>query len=82
MLARSVDRLPEPDAVSSGYRWEPKWDGYRALAFIDDSGRVEIYGRRGTLLAGAFPEIVGQLFAWMPEGTVVDRVTSSSPVAV
>jgi ATP-dependent DNA ligase len=70
MLARSVDRLPPPSA--GGFRYEPKFDGYRALARIGEDGSVSVHSRRGVPLHQAFPEIVGALYAYLPAGTVVD----------
>lgn len=70
MLARSIERLPPPR--SGGWRYEPKFDGYRALATIGDDSSVLVHSRRGTPLGPAFPEIVGALYAHLPAGTVVD----------
>jgi ATP-dependent DNA ligase len=38
-------------------RYEPKWDGYRCLAFRDGPP-ISIYSKRGTLLNRYFPEVV------------------------
>src|SRR5690606_23792619 len=72
MLARSVDRIPEPGSRPDGWRYEPKWDGYRQIAIVDDFGSVRIYSRRGTRLEEAFPELVGDLYASVPRATVID----------
>jgi bifunctional non-homologous end joining protein LigD len=40
--------------------WEPKLDGYRALAFIDSKG-VQLRSRRGLDLAKDFPALVAEL---------------------
>ncbi|MEQ4208490.1 ATP-dependent DNA ligase [Actinopolymorpha sp. B17G11] len=70
MLAKSVDRLPAPR--TGGWVYEPKLDGYRAQAHIDDNGVVHIYTRRGVLLDQVFPELTGAVVAGLPPGTVVD----------
>ena len=45
MLAKLERSLPR-----DGYVYEPKWDGFRALAFRDD-GAVELQSRHGNPLA-------------------------------
>ncbi|GAA5035229.1 ATP-dependent DNA ligase [Actinopolymorpha pittospori] len=70
MLAKSIDRLPP--LPPGGLRYEPKFDGYRALATIRADSSVHIYSRRGVPLADAFPELVGALYSYLPAGTVVD----------
>src|SRR5258708_1503459 len=40
------------------WMWEPKLDGYRVLAFIDEPG-VKLRSRRGPGLAGGLPPAVG-----------------------
>ena len=52
MLARLVRELPGP-----GYRYEPKWDGFRALVF-GDGHQVDIRSRHDRPLARYFPELV------------------------
>ena len=42
------------------WMWEPKLDGYRALAFIDE-GSVTLRSRRGLELAGEFPRVCAEL---------------------
>ncbi|WP_255361786.1 hypothetical protein [Mycobacterium sp. 1274761.0] len=44
---------------SSGYCFEPKWDGVRAIARVD--GRVELFSRHANNLTPGFPEITGHL---------------------
>src|SRR5258706_16457698 len=45
MEARLVDALPEGE----GWQFEPKWDGFRCLAFRDGE-RVELVAKSGILL--------------------------------
>jgi bifunctional non-homologous end joining protein LigD len=42
------------------WMWEPKLDGYRALAFIDGEG-VALRSRRGLDLAADFPRLIAEL---------------------
>ncbi|HEV7490713.1 MAG TPA: DNA ligase D, partial [Rhodanobacteraceae bacterium] len=56
MLAEIGD-APFNDAT---WMWEPKLDGYRVIAFVDE-GRVRLSSRRGVELASAFPELVAEL---------------------
>jgi ATP-dependent DNA ligase len=53
MLARLERELP----VGDGLRYEPKWDGFRCLAFVD-GGDVELRSRHERPLARYFPEVV------------------------
>ena len=55
MLARLSRELPEGD-----YPYEPKWDGFRALAHVA-SGEVDLRSRHGRPLARYFPEVVAAL---------------------
>jgi len=55
MLAKLARELPE-----DGYLYEPKWDGFRALAFRDGDD-VDIRSRHDRPLARYFPELVAAL---------------------
>jgi ATP-dependent DNA ligase len=59
-LARSRARLPEGE----GWAYEPKWDGFRAIAFVD-GGDVFLQSRNGRPLRRYFPELA------FPEGRYV-----------
>ena len=56
MLAVLGDRLPQ----GSDWLYEVKWDGYRALCFIQD-GKVRMLSRRGNVMDAQFPEIAQAL---------------------
>jgi ATP-dependent DNA ligase len=56
MEALLVDRLPEGNA----WRYEPKWDGFRCLAFKRD-GAVTLLSKSGKPLERYFPDIVSRL---------------------
>src|SRR5215212_3276377 len=55
MLARLARELP-----LGGYLYEPKWDGFRCLAFRDGAD-VDLRSRNQRPLARYFPEIVEAL---------------------
>jgi ATP-dependent DNA ligase len=56
MEARSAETLPE----GPGWQFEPKWDGFRCLAFrVGD--KVELRAKSGKSLARYFPEVVSLL---------------------
>ncbi|GAB3895694.1 hypothetical protein GCM10027612_48850 [Microbispora bryophytorum subsp. camponoti] len=61
MLARPLPALPPADRTPPLY--QPKLDGFRALAFVRD-GTVYLQSRGGADLSGAFPDVAaggGQL---------------------
>jgi ATP-dependent DNA ligase len=68
MEARLAEALPNgPDE----WQFEPKWDGFRCLAF--KQGRtVELKGKSGTSLGRFFPEVVATLLDLPFERFVVD----------
>ena len=51
-LARSRAALPEGD----GWAYEPKYDGFRCVAFVDGA-EVELQSRNGKTLTRYFPEV-------------------------
>jgi ATP-dependent DNA ligase len=57
MLGRLERELPLGD-----YLYEPKWDGFRCLAFRDGS-EIELQSRHGNSLTRYFPELVDGLLA-------------------
>ena len=64
-LAKSAKALPEGE----GWRYEPKWDGFRTLAFKDGED-VHLQSRGGKPMNRYFPDVVEQVAA-MPEQRVV-----------
>ena len=56
MEALSVEKVP----TGQGWQYEPKWDGFRCLAFRDGD-RVELQSKSAQSLTRYFPEIVGAL---------------------
>ncbi|MFZ6993506.1 ATP-dependent DNA ligase [Curtobacterium sp. RRHDQ66] len=57
MLAKAVPEVPDPDRVTGGLRYEPKWDGFRGIVTIDGDD-VEIGSRGAKPLTRYFPELV------------------------
>jgi len=55
MEALSVDEIPTGD-----WQYEPKWDGFRCLAFRDGP-RIELQSKAGESLTRYFPELVEAL---------------------
>lgn len=70
-LARSVDKIPEPGALPGNCRYEPKWDGFRALILVDGDG-VSVWSRRGTSFTEVFPELVDAALEQVSPGWVLD----------
>ena len=56
MEAQSVAELP----VGPEWQYEPKWDGFRCIAFRDGA-KVELRSKAGKSLSRYFPEIVAML---------------------
>jgi ATP-dependent DNA ligase len=67
MEARLVAELPDGPA----WQFEPKWDGFRCLAFRAGD-RVDLRAKSGKPLARYFPEIVAVLQSLGPEPFVAD----------
>ena len=53
------------------WMWEPKLDGYRVLAFIDEHG-VRLRSRRGLELAAKFPQLAAELAQQAVNGMILD----------
>jgi ATP-dependent DNA ligase len=68
MLARRVERLPEPGDMPGGCAYEPKFDGHRLVVL---TGPVRLQTRSGRVVTGTFPEIAEAAEA-LPPGTVLD----------
>ena len=65
MEAKLVDALPE----EGGWQYEPKWDGFRCLAFRAD-GAIELRAKSGKTLGRYFPEMAEAL-ASLPQNKFV-----------
>jgi ATP-dependent DNA ligase len=67
MLAKRVDELPTGD----DWVFEPKWDGFRALVFRDET-EILIQSRDEKPLNRYFPELIEQLLKNLPSRCVLD----------
>jgi ATP-dependent DNA ligase len=67
-LARSARNLPTGD----GWAYEPKWDGFRAIAFVDGD-ELFLQSRNGRPLKRYFPELRFPDGAYVLDGEVVVR---------
>jgi ATP-dependent DNA ligase len=67
MEAKSVEQLPS----GADCQYEPKWDGFRCIAFRD-GGRVDLQSKSGQPLSRYFPELVESLLKLKPKQFVLD----------
>ena len=67
MEARTVEEIPH----GKGWSYEPKWDGFRCLAFRDGD-KVHLQSKSGQPLGRYFPELVDALLALTPGKFVLD----------
>ena len=65
-LARSAKTLP----AGEGWSYEPKWDGFRSIAFVDD-GEVYLQSRNGKPLTRYFPELEFPAGRYVLDGEIV-----------
>ena len=67
MEARSVEQIP----ATVGWQYEPKWDGFRCLAFRRGN-LVYLQSKSGQPLARYFPDVVEAIRALPARNFVVD----------
>jgi ATP-dependent DNA ligase len=67
MEARSVDEIPEGDE----WQYEPKWDGFRCVAFRDGDD-VDLRSKAGQPLARYFPDVVASVSELRAKRFVID----------
>ena len=67
MEAKIAEVLP----AGEGWQYEPKWDGFRCLAFRDGNA-VELRGKSGKSLTRYFPDVVQILVALRARRFVLD----------
>src|SRR5688572_26537046 len=67
MEALSVGEVPTGDT----WQYEPKWDGFRCLAFRDGA-KVDLVSKSQKPLSRYFPELVRALAALKPKSFVLD----------
>lgn len=71
MRAAAIGALPGSDHLPGGSVYEPKYDGYRALVFVQ-WGACRIQSRRGHDITHSFPEVVAAAIEHLPSGVVID----------
>ena len=67
MDALSVVKIPD----GPGWQYEPKWDGFRCLAFRDGA-KLDLQSKSGQPLGRYFPELVDALLALPADKFVLD----------
>src|ERR687890_1857871 len=65
-LAKSAKALP----TGPGWVYEPKWDGFRAIAFVDGDA-VHLQSRNGRPLTRYFPELLFPPGRYVLDGEIV-----------
>jgi ATP-dependent DNA ligase len=70
MLAKSVGDFPPGRPGSLCY--EPKLDGFRALALVNSDRGVHLQSRRGARLNEVFPEAAWAVYERLPAGSILD----------
>jgi ATP-dependent DNA ligase len=67
MEAKSVEQLP----AGANWQYEPKWDGFRCIAFRDHD-RIDLQSKSGQPLGRYFPELVAALLKLKAKQFVID----------
>jgi ATP-dependent DNA ligase len=67
MEARSVDEIP----AGHDWQYEPKWDGFRCLAF-QDGGKIFLQSKNGQPLARYFPDVAANVARLPQQQFVLD----------
>ncbi|WP_426624423.1 DNA primase small subunit domain-containing protein [Leifsonia sp. McL0607] len=70
-LAKPAERLPKPAAMPGGSRYEPKLDGWRAAAVVDQD-HAALWSRQKTNPTDAFPDVAAAVHDQVPAGVVLD----------
>ena len=68
MLAKLAETVPD----GSGYLYEPKWDGFRALVFRGSDDELYVQSRDGRPLDRYFPDLHEALARRLPARSVLD----------
>ncbi|HYU48020.1 MAG TPA: ATP-dependent DNA ligase [Terriglobales bacterium] len=67
MEAKSIEAIP----TGADWQYEPKWDGFRCLAFRNGR-QIALQSKAGQPLARYFPELVSALLELKPQRFVLD----------
>jgi ATP-dependent DNA ligase len=68
MLSKGKDQIPRGE----GWVYEPKWDGFRVIAFMSADAEPYLCSRNGQPLQRYFPELLPMLREALPPDCVVD----------
>jgi ATP-dependent DNA ligase len=67
-----MEALPATELPAGpAWQYEPKWDGFRCLAFRD-AGRIDLQSKSGKPLTRYFPELTAALLSIKPKKFVLD----------
>jgi ATP-dependent DNA ligase len=58
--------------MPGGSIYEPKWDGYRMVVVVGDTGNVRLWSRQGKDITDRFSDIAKVAATGLPEHTVAD----------
>ena len=67
MEARLADALPE----GAGWQYEPKWDGFRAIASVERRA-VSLVSKSGKPLGRYFPDVIALLETFLADDAILD----------
>jgi ATP-dependent DNA ligase len=67
MEARSVEEIP----TGEGWQYEPKWDGFRCLAFRNGD-KIFLQSKNGQPLARYFPDVVASIAKLPQQRSILD----------
>lgn len=67
MLSAPVDAVPQGPRLA----YEPKWDSFRALAFVEATG-VYLQSSAGKNLSPYFPDVTRAIRQTLPQGVILD----------
>ncbi|HWD83249.1 MAG TPA: ATP-dependent DNA ligase [Kribbella sp.] len=70
-LAKAVEEIPSPGALPGGARYEPKWDGFRAV-IVRSGDTARLWSRQRKELTDRFPDVVKASVRQLPDGVVLD----------
>ncbi|MBB5840208.1 ATP-dependent DNA ligase [Kribbella italica] len=70
-LARLTEHIPAPASMPGGARYEPKFDGYRAVVVRSEAG-ARIWSRQRHDLSDRFPDIAAAAERQLAPGVVLD----------
>jgi ATP-dependent DNA ligase len=71
MLAKPIETLPIGEALPGGCLYEPKFDGYRGMLFLTESG-CRVQSRGGHDITAGFSDVANAAAAAFPPGVILD----------